>query len=506
MIEQDLGFVADLDEALSQIDPKLQTVRFATSTEFLAWMEKLQAHDPELSPPLPTDVFHGLITSIESWKFKDVRLIGKFKTLFVQKKLAAKEEDIFVLFTGFETPTFQLKRFESKSVNNVIFKPFDKLLLKQLIDVALKGRVAVKTHYTHVLKAVSKIEMLKEIRLLQVGEISFKTVSDQTIEPGLTAKYYADFFETRQHRSGLAQVLKTEPHTGDRRIVASAGESGEAAAGVIDVTLRFFALDQTQSFNIQKLAQTHKNVVPLIDKAPAPNDYEFVFIEQESSVFAAELKPSFERFFDHKISSVPSIAYFTKELATYTAKKVFVLIDHAHIAQNEAAEVASLRKLHPNLSVFILTRQILSEELEVELSSLAEDIFYAPFNRSSIVKGLKLRYPDLANKEVLFENVHDVEQTIHVSTPVQLLEVSEANLVISYRREIPLGSFREFVLWLPNEAEVPTLLAQCNFNEKSADGKGFKCHFIFFGLGDHELKFIRRWMLLQYVDAKQKGE
>jgi hypothetical protein len=486
VIEENLGFYSEIDEALTQIDPKLTTIRFANSSEFLQWMEKLQNHDPEISPVVPGDKFLGLVTGIESWKFKDVRLIGKFKALFVQKKLAEKEDDLFVVFTGYETPNFHKKRFEYKSVNNFIFKPFDKVLLKQLLDIAINGRQPIKTHYTHPYKSDAKIEMLKEIQLRQVGELSMKTISEQKIEPGTIAKYYADFFETQQHRSALAQVVKVEPRD-----------------QLFDVTLRFFALDQAQSFKIQKLAQEHKKTRTL--EGTKGGAYEFVFVKHESSALADEIQPSFERFYDHPATGVATLADLEKELPAKAAKRVFVFIDHAHIAGNEVGELAALHKLHPKLSLFVLSPRIFSEQLETEMSAHCEDIFYAPFNRSYLVKGLKIRYPDLSNKEDLFESVHDVEQTIHVSNPVQLVQVSEAGLIMNYRRELPVGSFREFVFWMPHEIGVPTLLAQCNFCEKAEDGKSFNCHFIFFGLHEHDLKFMRRWMLLQYVGEKQKG-
>ncbi len=573
VIEENLSVVDAITEALSQIDPKLTTVQFRNSTEFLAWIEKIEnyihARDalpiggqqpsadltpdtslspvqdaeatssaelaatlspaavpdsspapdqspasdqspaletppelaanagPTIEPALPNDKFLGLVTAIETWKFKDVRLIGKFKTLFVQQKLAENENELFVIFTGYETPNFQKRRFEYKAVNNFLFKPLDKLLSKQMLDIALKGRQAIKTHYTHVQKIARQIEMLKEIKLTQVGELSFQTKAEQKIEIGTIAKYYAEFLETKQHRSAMAQVINYKPI------------EGQSSA---HVKLRFFALDQTQSFNIQKLAQKLKTIRTL-DGAKAPaTDYELIFVKHELSELAGEVMPAFERFYEHSVSSVMSLAELDKKLnerpTPEATKKLFVFIDHQHIAGNEVMEIDAIRKTqsHRNLALFILSPRIFSEELETELSSRCEDIFYAPFNRSYIVKGLKQRWTDLANKEDLFESVQDVEQTIHVSNPVQLVEVSEAGLVLSYRREIAVGSFREFVLWMPHEIEVPTLLAQCNFTEKATDGKSFSCHFIFFGLREHELKFIRRWMLLQYVAEKQKGE
>lgn len=490
VIEDNLGAAAEISDSISQIDPKISIVSFGTSKDFLTWMSKLQEHDPEASASVPKDRFLGLVTSTETWHFKDVRLIGKFKSLFVQKKMAEKEDDLFVVFTGYMSAEFQKKRFEYKSVNNFVCKPFDKLVLKQVLEIAINGRQPTKTHFTHVLKSDSEVEMLKEIEISEVGELSFSTRSEQRLQSGTIAKYYADFLETKHHRSALAQVLNAE--------------TDDSSSGSLNVKLRFFALDQAQSFNIQKLAQERRQLRTLEGLKAEASKYEFVFLRHDSSPLASELEPSFERFFEHPVTPVSTIDDLHRHLNAATADRSFVFIETAHIAGNEKAELEAIKGLHPKAVLFLLSPRIFPEAAEKELSSSVEDIFYAPFNRSYIVKGLKLRYPDLANKEDLFEHVHATKKLIHVSNPVKLVEISETDLIIAYHRELPVGSFREFILWLPAEIEVPTLLAQCNDAQKSADGKSFNCHFIFFALSDHELKFIRRWMLLQYVEEKQK--
>lgn len=495
VIEENQSILTEISEAVVVIDPKAALVVFPDSHSFLKWMEGVQAQDPELEPPLPKDKFLGLITATETWKFKDVRLIGKFKALFVQKGFAKSEDEIFVLFTTYETPQFQKKRFEYRSVNNVIFKPFDKLILQQMVHTAFQGRKALKNKFTHTLKARSEIEMLKEIKLIGIGELSFQTESRLTLQAGATAKYYADFLETRQHRSALAQVLSFEKPEGR--------EFGR-------VELRFFALDQAQSFNIQKLSQKDRQRRPLNYVTSVGPDFEFIFLRKEDSSLCDEVHPSIERFFEHKVTSVDSLNDLNAALVERdeSAVKRFVFVDLGHVAGNEVQELDSILNAHAskNIGVCLLSPSILPETLEWELSSRIEDIFYSPFNRSYIVKSLKQKWPGLIAREELFESRHDTEQMIYASGAVKLVEVSEAGLLIEYHREIRLGSFREFHFTMPDETEVPELLAQCNFTAKSTDGKGFHCHFVFFGLRDHELKFIRRWMLNYYVAEKQKAD
>lgn len=497
VIEENPSILSELQESLTAIDSKIGVIPFPDSTSFLNWMQQVQDHDPKINPQVPSDKFLGIITAIETWRFRDLKLIGKFKALFIQKKFAQSEDEIFVVFTGYETPDFQKKRFEYRSVNNFLFKPFDKVVLKQMLSIALGGRAPVKSHETHVLKTQSQIEMLKEVSLTGIDELGFQTTSDRPLQAGSIAKYYADFLETKQHRSALAQILSSNL---------------EAGKTLSDVRLRFFALDHEQSFALQRLAQAgKKRPLPTV-ASQSQAEYEFYFIKNEASSLSQEVQPSIERFFDHSVSAFKDLNEANQEISKFGStdalKARFVFLDGNYLSGNEVEEAKRFLTLHETKKIvlFILSPHILPEKVELELSEIVSDIFYLPFNRSYIAKGLKQRYPDLKTKEDLYENFTETEKTIHSAIPVTLVEVSESGLVLKYHREIALGKFREFVFWLPNEIEVPNVLAQCNFTQMSEDKKSWLCHFVFFGLHDHEQKFIRRWMLAQYVDEKQKAD
>lgn len=491
MIEEDPTAQNEIAEALAKVDPKAQVISFTKSQDFLAWMLKIQAHEPDVQPPVPQDRFLGLITSITSWRFRDLRLIGKFKALFVQRGFAKTEAELFVIFTSYESPNFRIKRYEYRSVNNVVFKPFDKVVLEQVLQIAFEGAKPLKSKVTHTQKSDAEIEMLKEIRLTAIGELGFRTVANQQIEVGSIAKYYADFLATPHHRSALAQTVTCTP-TSDKSLW--------------NIELRFYALDQIQTFNIQNLARkgNGRRTLP----GPGSGSFEFVFVEFHGSSNVQDVRPTLERFYDHKMTTVPSLTDLDRHMeSAHHAANCFLFIDHSHLAGNELQEIERLRTTWKDrgLSIFVLSSKFFDERFELELSSHCEDIYYAPFNRSYIAKGLKLKWPELHNREELYETFHVEDQLLHVSNPVQLIEVSEAGLVIDYHREIHLGSFREFHFTMPNELEVPPLVAQCIFTRPVAEKKErFECHFAFFGIRDHELKFIRRWMLNRYVGEKSK--
>ncbi len=495
VIEEDLALFEQIAEAVSLIEPKIAIIRFQESKSFLDWMTGFAQHDPKLEPPTPSDHFLGIVTSVETWKFKDVKLVGKFKALFVQKGLAMNEDNLGVVFTGYEADALHKKRFENRAVNNFVYKPFDKIVLRQMLEIAFSGRHSVKKYYVHNLKLDAQVEMLKEIVSTRITEVGFQTISDQPADTGKISKYYAGFLETDQHRSALAQVL-----------------TADNAAVPVQVYLRFFALDQQQSFNLQKLVREKSKNFSLSGEPAAKTSFEFIFVTHPKSTLCQEIQPTVERFYDHPVHAVPGLPELAKRLgeaiAADSQTRRFVFVDRTNVIGNEVAEMRAILNSFPQLklSVFILSPKIFTEKIELELSPICEDVFYHPFNKSYFMKGLKQRWPALRAKEELFEARREFEQNIHVSNPVKMVQVSEAGLVIEYGREIALGEFREFVFWMANEVDVPTLVAQCNFTEKMDGKKAFLCHFVFFGLQDFELKFIRLWMRHQYIETKQKDQ
>ncbi len=495
VLEKRLELRLEIEEALSQVDPSINVIPFSSSNELMSWLNGISKRDVAAMARVPSGQFRGIVTEVESWNFKDVRLIEKFRPLFYQMGFAPKDQELCVVLTGYDTPQLHKKRFERRSINNFIFKPFDKLLLRQMLEIALTGRHGGAKHHIHNLKVDLQVEMLKEIRLSGVSEIGFQTVSDQPVSTGHLAKYYAPFLETKQHKSALAAAVSSVPipQTQLHRI-----------------TLGFFALDQQQSFNLQKIIQPRKVNQPIAGTQGERGLYEFLFLQNEKTVLCQEVQPSLDRFFDHSMTPVKSLVdlghIFKKAEEAKAKTHLIVFVDSFFILGNEVAELENLQKLKGNLtvSVYVLSPRIFAESLELSLSSLCTDVFYSPFNRSYIIKTLKRKWPDLRTKEGLFESFGDLDQMIYVSNPVKLVEVSEATLVMEYYREISIGSFREFILWMTDEASVPILLGQCNFAEYVPEKKCYHCHFIFFSLQDLQQKHIRRWMLHNYIETKSE--
>ncbi|MNT42485.1 hypothetical protein D3C72_1789080 [compost metagenome] len=121
------------------------------------------------------------------------------------------------------------------------------------------------------------------------------------------------------------------------------------------------------------------------------------------------------------------------------------------------------------------------------------------------MKKLITNHAGLINKSPITVNKLMEEFVLQVANPVETTEISEAGLVMKYYRGIGIGSFREFVFWLPDELETPLIIGTCNFTEQDKSNPAvFLNHFVFFGVKDLHLKHIRLWTKNAYIRSKDK--
>ena len=261
VIDDDLGSLKSLDEAIKQTDSNALVQSFTSWLDFFHWLQKIEKKDPSVS--IPQMKLRAVFLCVDRLKDKEIVLLPKLKSLLKQLGLIDEVELLSLVLIGFDKPGLEMHKFMSAAYANFLFKPFDKLLLRQSVDIALNEKGPIKNYFVNNFKASVPIEMLKEIRLAEVTEIGFHTISDQKVESGRLAKYYADFLTTNMHRSSLA------------RAYASRLLSGRE----FEIDMGFYALDQAQSLNLQKMIQSQKKTRPLPDFPGHRDNYTFVFFK-----------------------------------------------------------------------------------------------------------------------------------------------------------------------------------------------------------------------------------
>jgi hypothetical protein len=151
------------------------------------------------------------------------------------------------------------------------------------------------------------------------------------------------------------------------------------------------------------------------------------------------------------------------------------------------------------------SRDYLDQEI-YDLATFVTDIFYRPLDRIYLCQKLKFILPELqVAKEPIEIPTLASPEIIQAAVPIQLSEISEAGLIMQYRRSLPPGDFRNFVLRAAYEVGAPRIVATCNFSEPSSEKDLFDNHFVFFGVTDHFLKAARIWIRDNYISTKEKG-
>lgn len=532
ILENESKFLNEIIEAIHKINPQLMIRYFDSLNEFSAWIKTVMIEGPAALPkggkapanqPEANGTDHQLLLVISKDEFlgaKHLNLLRKTQELFIKKNLCTKEDPTSLVLTSFDSPDFDIKLAEDRIINNVLFKPFDKLILQQHLTFAIGGRHPASQYSVHNMKTSATIEMLKDVEIEAISDVGFISLSNRPIAPGSVAKYYHSAFLSLQHRSILAQCLTCEPHPQLKDQYRCA--------------FTYFAADNFQISNIRKNVR-QKDLAPFhYDwRRPGPvAPVEMALITSDDPLiqsFTENLGKSFKNAVIHVFSNLQDFLYTINPEQAVKDKKPFDLTKMPKItsplqaifadqylfegsfAERWQSIAETLKKQFaapPTLTgateFFIASRKTFSDQEERALGQVTRDIFYQPFDFLYMAKKIQVRFPGLVPDEKIEFPTTKFPLVAKAATPIEMSEFSEAGIVMKYYRPISTGAFRQFVLWLPHELNLPELPATCNYHEESKSQKGlYFNHFVFFGMTDHYLKHIRRWILQNHVQSKE---
>jgi hypothetical protein len=532
ILENEVKFREEMIEAIHKLDPQLMIRYFESLEDFSKWIKVVMLEGPEALPkggsaPLGQQEGGGgshqlslVITKNEFLGTKHMSLLKKTRDLFIKKGLCTPEDPTSLVLTSFESPDFDIKLAEDYIINNVIFKPFDKLMLQQHLAFAIGGHHPVSQYSVHNMKTTASIEMLKEVEIEAFSDVGFISISNRPIAPGSVAKYYSPDFISLRQKSMMALCLRCEPHPG-RKDHYRCGFS-------------YLAADSFQISNIRKQVRK-KELKPFhyewFEKTPA-SPVEIALISSDAEL-AQNFKDNMEKSYSNaKILLFTNLQDFIYTIDPELAKKDKKEFDSKHpkitdslhaIFGDEFLFEGNFKERWQNIldtvktkipppnsnpskktELYLLTKKTYTDSEERILGDIVKDIFFLPMDTLYITKKLMLYLPQLSPVEEIQLPTVDHYQIAKAARPIEISEFSEAGLVMKYNRAIRNGAFREFVLWLPHELDLPEFLATCNYSEESKGEKNvFFNHFVFFGLNDHYLKHIRRWILQNHVLSKE---
>ncbi len=521
-------------EAILKIDSQLMIRYFDTLEEFSSWIKLVMLEGPEAIPKgglAPTDQKESaggthqlslVITKNEFLGAKHMSLLKKTRDLFIKKGLCSAEDPTSLVLTSFENPDFDIKLAEDRIINNVIFKPFDKLMLQQHLTFAICGRHPASQYSVHNMKTTATIEMLKEVEIEAFSDVGFVSVSNRPIAPGSLAKYYSAAFLSLRHQSMIALCLRSEPHP-DRKDHYRCG-------------FTYLAADSLQISNIRKQVRK-KDLKPLnyewYPKNLPISTVEIALISPDAEL-AQNFKDNVEKNYRNaKVLLFTNLQDFIYVIDPELAKKdkkefnpslfpqvraplnaifgdQFLFEDNFKERWQSILETVKNKTRPPSnnpsgkTELFVLSKKVFSDRENKAIGEIVKDIFFTPLDPLYMTKKLMLFLPQLSPTEEIQLPTVNQNQIAKAASPIEISEFSEAGLVIKYYRPISTGAFRKFLLWLPHELDLPEFLATCNYNEESKSEKGvFFNHFVFFGMNDHYLKHTRRWILQNHVHSKE---
>lgn len=329
VIDDDQKIYAEVKEALSEIDPQMEVRHYLSLEAFIAWMKTVvesankktpattvsatpqatvqtpaesqittEAAAPEAKTPPVQEVkepeavdLRMLVIKSEFLKHKGFELLQKTRTYFIQRGICTKEDPTAFIVTAFEQDEFDYSRYENQVVSNIIFKPFDKLILKAHLRVALSGSKIEKGGDLYVQKTSKlNIEVLKEVPMITLSETGFMTASDREIPLGSATKYYGKIFQSGKFSSVYAKPTRLE----------------KISESLWHCHFVFFNIQSAQSSIVRRLVKADKKykstVLSAKQKPPSFRNHNFVFLAPKDT-------PTLEESFKQGFQNVYSVMY-----------------------------------------------------------------------------------------------------------------------------------------------------------------------------------------------------
>lgn len=465
---------AEILAALEQIDNQAQII-YKTS---IAQWRKDRAEKQETKLEFDLIVLNFEEFEITNWpdELKQVRTeisLGK---------------DPNIILVGYESPNLSRKLLTRLDFFNFVFKPFDKLILKETVHTAMSKKKRITPLEIKAQKSAAFIAVLKEIELQSVSELGFVTLSDELIPAGATSKYFSNLFQHEKKVSTWAQCLKSVPHPGKPNTFIN--------------QFQLFGIESGALMALRRHIQSHKSNVAssalwYLGK-PAKSRTVTMALVAPDGTQSRKLKADLENYFQNFECDLldPQKSPLEKKHPQYD----FVL------NWSDVGPEALKKEFGEQTKFFWLLEGFAIEDDRTKVVGKYADCFILPIDKSYMFKKLKIHVADLEPKEEIeLLNIFSHEK-MKSANLIQISEINEIFLTFNYHRELTYKTFREFTLFSDDERNMIELPAFCAFAEKNGNEKGKFIHqFLFFATTDHYLKAIRVWLLQDYISQKQKN-
>ena len=481
VVDTDEKGIEEIRKAILHLNPDIKVNSYTTLNALHEEARKLKGTELE-------DFFKFDMMILDYMASKPAEWEAKLADLKAKNQIEST-----VCMTAFDDPAVNKKHIGSLKLFNIFYKPFDQLILKESINIALSSHKSVKPVEMRAQSFNSQISILKEIELLSISELGFLTLNDKAIPTGGAGKYFSGIFSHGKKQSAWAQCLMS---------IALPNKPGYFIS-----KFQYVGMESGCLLSIRKFLVTNKkNNVPgstwSLAAPTAINPVSIALIDlldDKALAVKTDLETHFQNVTVEFIKLDPS-----KKTEPSEIHYDFVINLNSSLKYDDFKN-----RFAKDMKYFLVASEPLSDDRLKEFSEVYRDIFTMPLEKSYFYKKLKLHHKALAMKDVNEVASVSTSEKVKAANQVKISEICELYVNVTYSRELPYGTHRDFVFMNEDENQITELPAFCNFAEKVKPKAGDKTEsyfhqFIFFGMTDHYLKQIRIWLLQSFIQQNKR--
>lgn len=479
LIDNEIKSIDEIKKILLSLDPFCVIESYDSLQKF---EKDASAAEPEFFK------FNLILIEYQLAKFNE----WEAKLSYLKSKVPVES---VICFTSYDAPTVSRKHILNLAPFNLLYKPYDPLILKESLNMALKTsenlKEQIKPFEMKPQPSTAFVGILKDVDIVSICDLGFVTENTTQIPINNFSKYYSKLFSHEKKQSVWAQCIQSELKPGTTDTFTS--------------KFHFVGIEAPVLMQLRKYLQENKS---------------------------RRAKTTVWNFADNKISRKLSIALINVSESQSQLKKDIeehfknvtvevLVIDVKTSPEPMTGDYDCVINLDPELGIdalkamfkpevvcLLLAERPITDEQFKELLPVYRDIYRLPLDRSYFYKKLKTLLADLQCTELPEVINITSSEKFKATNLVKLSEICELYLIFTYHRELPKQSYREFAFITEDENQMIQLPAFCSFTKKAdpepgSQVSGFEHQFNFWGMTDHYLKQIRVWLLHNYIEKNQ---
>lgn len=277
VLEDDPLHRRQIQKALADINPLLGIKFFHNLEDFYNWLKEIMAQGNRTwaeDEEKEQSRVRMIVSRCEFIGHDRMELLYKVKDLFIRRGMCTNEEPVTFVLTAFDDPGFDIHNFQNPIIFNVLFKPFDELILREHLSFALSGRKKPEEFGLTNQKVQTTVEMLKNVDMESFSDIGFTSRSPKALDVGHVSKYYGEVFVSDKINFIYARLARCSPHPRQQN--------------EFELEFHYYGVDNAQISAIRRRVRakdrylTNERQVP---KATTIENPVFVIIEPRDSEF-----------------------------------------------------------------------------------------------------------------------------------------------------------------------------------------------------------------------------